>query len=345
MYRFSTAVIGRRPPEPWRGKLTMIVNSLNPTRKIRIGISACLLGHKVRYDGSHKRDAYTSDMLSRFMEFVPVCPEAAIGLGVPRPPIRLTGNATRPRAVGIKDPDLDVTDALEEFARQKSATTNDISGYIVKRGSPSCGMERVKIYRHKNAMPEHKGSGIFTRIIQENLPLLPVEEEGRLNDPVLRENFINRVYVYRRWHQLVKEGLTAEKLIAFHTDHKYMLMSHCQSTCQELGKMLSDLSGKSLEECGNRYLHGLMTALKRRVNRKRHSNVLQHISGYLKRSLQREDKKELSGIIDAYREAELPLIVPVTLLKHHFRRYPDSYISRQYYLHPYPEALGLRNAL
>lgn len=318
---------------------------LNVNGKIRIGISACLLGHKVRFDGGHKRDAFVTDVLTRFMEFIPVCPEAAIGLGVPRPPIRLMGSATRPRAVGVKNPELDVTNVLEEFAHRKSSEAADISGYIVKRGSPSCGMERVKIFHHEKAMPEKKGSGIFTRTLQKNLPLLPVEEEGRLNDPVLRENFINRVYVYRRWQHLVSAGLTPARLIAFHTDHKYLLMSHCQLTYKELGKMLANLSSGSFDDCANRYIHGLMNALKRRVNRRRHSNVLQHIAGYLKHSLDRDDKMELCDIIDAYRHAELPLVVPVTLLKHFFRRYPNSYISRQFYLQPYPEALCLRNAV
>jgi uncharacterized protein YbgA (DUF1722 family) len=266
-------------------------------------------------------------------------------MGIPRPPIRLVGDAARPRAVGVDDPSLDVTEDLERFARRTAGTLDQISGYILKKDSPSCGMERVKVYRAAGGPPERKAVGAYARVILDKWPLLPVEEEGRLNDPVLRENFINRVFVYRRWQDLIGRGLTASRLIEFHSDHKYMVMAHSQAAYQRMGRLLSNLSGVDLEAVGDYYLHELMTTLKRRVNRKRHSNVLQHIMGYLKRSIDSDDKAELIQTIDAYRRGEVPLIVPITLLRHYLRRHPDPYMDRQYYLRPHPDKLSLRNAL
>ena len=313
--------------------------------RVSIGVSACLLGQKVRYDGGHKRDAFLIGPLAKFVDYLPVCPEAAVGLGIPRPPIQLVGVPGHPRAVGVRDPALDVTGRLEDFARQTVPRLQQISGYVLKKDSPSCGMERVKLYGEPGHMPERKATGVFARVIQESLPLLPLEEEGRLNDPVLRENFINRVYAYRRWQQLETDGLTRAGLIAFHTRHKYLVMAHSQAAYQRLGRLLSDLSREPMDRIAHAYIHELMTALKRRVNPKRHSNVLQHIMGYLKRSLDQGDKAELLRTIEAYRREEVPLIVPITLLRHYFRRHPDPYMQGQYYLCPHPDALSLRNAL
>lgn len=313
--------------------------------RLKIGVSACLLGQAVRYDGGHKRDAFLTDTLAQFVDYVPVCPEAAIGLGVPRPPIRLCGDPRRPRALGVRDASMDVTERLEGFARSTVATLDAISGYVLKKDSPSCGMQRVRVYPTADGPAERKGTGVFARILRETRPLLPVEEEGRLNDPVLRENFINRVYVYHRWQQLEGDGLSAAGLIAFHSAHKYLVMAHSQAAYRRLGRLLSDLSAEPIERIGGRYIHELMTALTRRAGRKRHANVLQHIMGYLKHAIDTGDKAELTSSIDAYRRGEIPLIVPVTLLRHYLRRHPDPYMQDQHYLHPHPEALGLRNAL
>jgi uncharacterized protein YbgA (DUF1722 family) len=265
-------------------------------------------------------------------------------MGIPRPPIRLIGSPERPRAVGVDDPTLDVTARLEGYAREQARNLGDISGYILKKDSPSCGMERVKLYGAKGA-PSRNATGVYTRVLMEQLPLLPLEEEGRLNDPVLRENFINRVFVYQRWQQLDVEGLSPEALVGFHTDHKFLVMAHSQVAYKRLGRLLSDLAGSQTMEIGEQYIGELMATLKRRVNRKRHSNVLQHIMGYLKRGVDSGDKAELLQTIDDYRGGRIPLIVPVTLLRHYLRRRPDPYMQRQYYLHPHPEPLGLRNAI
>jgi uncharacterized protein YbgA (DUF1722 family)/uncharacterized protein YbbK (DUF523 family) len=312
--------------------------------KIQIGISSCLLGEEVRFDGGHKRDGYVMQTLGRYFEYVPVCPEVGIGMGIPRPPIRLEGDPDRPRAVGVRDKSMDVTKALEDYARGRVPELPAISGYILKSRSPSCGMARVKVYGEKG-MPAGNGSGIYARVLMEELPLLPVEDEGRLHDPVLRENFVNRVYVYHRWQKLVAGGLTPGRLIAFHSDHKYMVMAHSQAAYERMGRLLSNLKGRDLQALGDAYVAELMTALKRRVSRKRHVNVLQHIMGYLRRTLTADEKAEMSEAIEAYRREEVPLVVPVTLIRHHFRRVPDPYIGRQLYLNPYPEPLGLRNQI
>ncbi|MBT3048031.1 MAG: DUF523 and DUF1722 domain-containing protein [Candidatus Thiodiazotropha sp. (ex Clathrolucina costata)] len=311
-----------------------------------IGISACLLGHNVRYDGGHKRDSFITETLGREVEFLPVCPEAAIGLGVPRPMIHLVGNPLQPRLVGVQDPTMDVTRRMEAYAADQARQLNGISGYILKKNSPSCGMERVKVYAAESGGHcVRKGTGAFARVLMAQRPLLPVEEEGRLNDAVLRENFVNRVYVYRRWQDLRAAGLTPARLIAFHTDHKYLVMAHSQAAYQRLGRRLSKLSKSDLSRITDDYIHELMPALKRRVTRKRHVNVLQHIMGYLKKRIGSDDKRELSASIEAYRRGETPLIVPITLFRHYFRVHPDEYMSRQIYLQPHPDSLGLRNGI
>jgi len=312
---------------------------------MRIGVSSCLLGQEVRYDGGHKRDGFIAATLSTFVDYVPVCPEVAIGLGIPRPTIRLVGDPQRPSAVGSDDASRDVTARLETFARQQIPALAGICGYILKKDSPSCGMERVKVYSPKGGAAERKGIGIYARVFMERMPLIPVEEEGRLNDPVLRENFISRVFVYDRWQRMAAEGLTSAGLIAFHSNHKYLVMAHSQAAYRRLGQMLADLKGADLSAIGEMYIAELMDALKRRANRKRHCNVLQHMMGYLKRNIDGGDKAELAANIESYRRGEVPLVVPVTLFLHYFRRNPDPYMERQVYLHPYPDTLGLRNAI
>jgi uncharacterized protein YbgA (DUF1722 family)/uncharacterized protein YbbK (DUF523 family) len=322
----------------------MMNHSAQITRPM-VGVSACLLGDEVRFDGGHKRNAFIAEVLGNCFQFVSSCPEAAIGLGIPRPPIRLMGTAERPRAVGVKDASQDVTEALEGYSHQRVAGLMGLSGYILKKDSPSCGMQRVKLYPGEGRQPLRTGQGIFARILMQQQPLLPVEEEGRLNDWVLRENFVNRVYIYHRWQRLLAEGLTAAALLDFHARCKYLLMAHSRAAYKRLGRLLSDLKNLALDVIAKDYIQGLMTALKRPVTRKRHVNVLQHIMGYLKGQIDGGDKQELLAAIETYRRAETPLVVPLTLLKHYFRRHPDPYIERQLYLQPHPEHLGLRNQL
>ncbi len=302
------------------------------------------MGLEVRYDGSAKRHRWIVEKLGQHVDYRPICPEVAIGLGVPRPPIRLVGTPDEVRVVGVEDTTVDVTQALEEFALDTASRLSDISGYLFMSKSPSCGMERVKLYNSKG-YAEKKGVGAYARVLMECLPHLPCEEEGRLNDPMLRENFVNRVFAYRRWQDLRAAGLSAKGLIDFHARHKYMMMAHSQAAYRRLGRLISNLKGVDLEHVADAYEAEFMLALKRRAGRKRHVNALQHIQGYLKDRIDGGDKKELADSIEAYRREEVPLVVPMKLLRHYFRRNPDDYIDRQWYLDPYPESLGLRNII
>ncbi|MGR8935588.1 MAG: YbgA family protein [Gammaproteobacteria bacterium] len=312
--------------------------------KIPIGISSCLLGENVRYDGGHKRDAYIVGTLSDYFEFHPFCPEMAIGLGAPRPPLHLVADNGGVRCVGVKDPEQEVTDRLRSYADLMQNRHADLCGYILKKDSPSCGMERVKVY-DAQGMPHRNGTGIYAQQMMLNNPLLPVEEEGRLGDPALRENFIERVFVLRRWKMLQAGGLTPHALIAFHARHKLIAMAHDQNRSRELGRLLAGVGDRNLQKIAGEYIACLMQTLRIVATRGNHVNVLQHIQGYLKKQLDGDDKAELVEVIERYRLGELPLIVPVTLLKHHFRRCPDPYIDNSYYMSPYPQQLKLMNPL
>lgn len=310
--------------------------------KIIIGVSACLLGREVRFDGGHKRSRFITDSLADHFEFSAYCPEVAIGMGTPRQPIRLTGDVDNPAAVGVKTPELDVTQPLQEYGRKIAGNIQDLCGFILKKDSPSCGMARVKVY-NAAGMPERTGTGIFARELMKANPLLPVEEEGRLNDADLRDNFITRVYVYARWKALIDAGLSKGGLLGFHARHKYLVMSHSNEMYRELGRMLSDLSRASLNEIADRYIANLMQALREPATRKRHTNVLLHLLGYLKNNLDSAHRIDLGKTIESYRRGEFPLVVPIRLLQHHFSMHPHPYINEQVYLAPHPQALQLRN--
>lgn len=314
---------------------------INVMKKIPIGISSCLLGHNVRYDGSHKRDAYITGTLSEYFDFRPFCPEVEIGLGTPRPTIHLVRVNGEIRCIGVKNPEIDVTERLRDHAGQLAAQHADLCGYILKKDSPSCGMERVKVYADN--IPRRDGVGIYAETMMRNNPLLPVEEEGRLGDAGLRENFIQRIYVLYRWKLMLAEGLTARSLTRFHARHKLIIMSH--GDYRELGQLVAGAAQDNIEQVADRYILLLMTTLRKVASRSNHVNVLQHIQGYLKKELSADDKAELCEIIERYRQGELPLIVPLTLLKHHFRKTPDPYIDESYYLSPYPQELRLINQL
>ncbi|MBD9565472.1 YbgA family protein [Pseudomonas sp. PDM09] len=313
--------------------------------KPKIAISACLMGAEVRYNGGHKASPLCSRILSEYFDFVPVCPEVAIGLGIPREPIRLVGNPEHPEAVGTVHPEINVTRALAEHGQKMALELDDICGYIFMQKSPSCGLERVKVY-HASGAPVDGGSrGIYAQAFCSLHPDLPVEEDGRLNDPVLRENFLTRVFAYSAWQQLLHTGLTRRGLIDFHSRYKYLLMAHNPVQYKTLGNLLGNMRQTDPQVLGPRYFSELMAALKKCATRRTHTNVLQHLSGYLKQALSREDKQEVQHVIGQYRRGIVPLVVPLMLLKHYFRQYPDPYIAQQVYLQPHPENLSLRNAI
>jgi len=311
--------------------------------KILIGISSCLIGEKVRFDGGHKQNRYVLDTLGQFFRFRPFCPEMAIGLGVPRETIRLVSIDGRTEAIGNKTAELNVTRELTQSAEDQRDWHRRIFGYIVKKDSPSCGMERVRVYHGEQ--PQRSGVGLYTETLMRNFPALPVEEEGRLGDPVLRESFVKRVIIYKRWHDLLGAGLDWAGLTDFHGRHKLILYSHNQQLGRQLGRKLASARNQALADYAPQYLAQLMAILKISAKRSNHVNVLEHIRGYLKQDLDKSDKQELTDSIENYRLGLLPLIVPITLLRHHFRRHPDPYIERSYYLQPHPDELMLLNSL
>lgn len=312
---------------------------------IRIGISACLLGAPVRFNGGHRQSQLCSEVLARHFEFVAVCPEVAIGLGTPRETIRLVGDPAAPRARGSRSSALDVTDALDAYGRRVAAELPDICGYILMQKSPSCGMQRVKVYQDNGYPADGGASGIFAAALMRARPELPVEEDGRLNDPILRENFLTRVFAYAEWRRLLDAGLTRGALIGYHSRYKYQLMANSPEHYRRLGRLLADLAGRDLAELAHGYFAELMQGLRVSATRGTHSNVLQHLAGYLKKALSREERHEMQQLIEQYRRGVVPLVVPLTLLKHHFRRHPDEYVASQAYLQPHPEDLSLRNAI
>jgi uncharacterized protein YbgA (DUF1722 family)/uncharacterized protein YbbK (DUF523 family) len=310
----------------------------------RLAVSSCLLGQAVRYDGRHKRHDWLVDTLGHCVDFIPLCPEVSIGQGIPREPVHLTGDPEYPRVRAVSDPDRDVTTALQAEGRAVAAALGGVAGYVFKSRSPSCGLFHVSVLSESGRVVR-SGRGVYARTIQETCPHLPVEEESRLDDAVLRENFVSRLYAYARWLSLCTGGLSAQQLLEFHARHKYLLMAHSPDACRRLGRMLSGLQDADLSVVAEEYLAGLMAALMQDSGTSRHFNVLQHILGYLKRRIAAADKDELLAVLEAYHRGEVPLAVPVMYLRRHVHHCPDEYIGMQWYLWPYPDELGLRNHL
>ena len=314
-------------------------------QKIRLGISACLLGQKVRFDGGHQLDRFITDTLGRYVEFVPVCPEVECGLGVPREAMRLVGEPSAPRLMTVRTK-IDHTERLVKWAakRVRELEQEDLCGFIFKSKSPSCGMERVKVYNERaQGSPVTKGVGMFARIFMEHFPLLPVEDEGRLHDPGLRENFIERIFVFQRWRELLAAPPSLGGLVAFHTRHKLLIGAHSTEHYRELGKLVAKGKELPLPDLYKRYQARLMEALRLKATSKKNTNVLHHLMGYFKKVLTAGEKQELLEIIDNYRQGYVPLVVPVTLINHYVRKYDQPYLKEQVYLNPHPVELQLRN--
>ena len=311
--------------------------------RMRIGLSTCLLGENVRFDGGHKRDRFVTDTLGQFLEFVPVCPEVECGLGVPRESMRLVGKPESPRLVTNRTK-IDHTERMITWARKRvqELEKEDLCGFIFKSRSPSSGMERVRVYNEKG-IPEKKGVGMFARIFMEHFPLLPVEEDGRLHDIRLRENFIERIFALKRWRDLLDENRNRGRLVAFHTQHKLLILSHSQKHSRILGKLVAAAKSISPKQLYPQYQALFMEALKLKTTVKKNINVLQHMMGYFKKQLSADEKHELLETFDQYREGYIPLIVPLTLLKHYVRKYDQPYLNQQVYLNPHPVELKLRN--
>ncbi len=310
---------------------------------IRIGASACLLGDEVRYDAGHKRDAFLTQVLGPLIEWVKVCPEVEAGMGTPRESMRLVDEGGRLRLLTVKT-GVEHTDAMTAYSARRvvALDDDDLCGYVLKKDSPSCGMTRVKVYGGKGPAAK-TGVGVFARALMDRFPHLPVEEEGRLTDPRLRDNFIERVFAYRRLRDLFESGWTVGDLVRFHTAHKLVLLAHSTQAYTRLGRMVAGAKGVDREALGARYTAGFMGALAEMATPKRHTNVLQHMVGYFKKTLDTDSRTELLAAIDDYRLGLVPLIVPITLLRHHVRVHDVSYLAGQVYLAPHPKELMLRN--
>lgn len=310
--------------------------------KIKLGVSSCLLGNKVRYDGGHKHDKYITKVLGQYFDFVPVCPEVECGLPIPREAMRLIGDPENPRLVTNKT-GVDHTERMHKWAeaRVSELAKENLCGFIFKNRSPSSGMERVKVY-DKNNVPRAVGVGLFAKAFKERFPLLPTEEEGRLHDILLRENFIEAVFVYRRWREVVA-AQTAQKVVDFHTTHKLLLRSHSEKHYRQLGRIVAKAGVIDPDELLSSYQEGLMAAMRLKPTIKKHYNVLLHMMGHFKKSLSADEKQELLEVFDNFKNGNLPLIVPITLLSHYTRKYQENYLQQQYYLKPHPIELKLRN--
>jgi uncharacterized protein YbgA (DUF1722 family)/uncharacterized protein YbbK (DUF523 family) len=312
--------------------------------QIRLGISACLLGEPVRYDGGHKRDPFLINELGRYVEWVPVCPEVEMGLPTPRESMRLVGDPEDPRLVAPKS-GTDYTERMATWAHKRAAELEreGLHGFVFKKDSPSSGLFRVRVY-DEHGMPHRVGIGMFPREFTRRFPLLPVEEEGRLHDAHLRENFIERIFAYQRWTSMLRENGTPGGLVAFHTAHKMTLMAHSPQHYREMGRLVARAGSMPWAEVTTQYAEQLMEGLKVIATTGRHFNVLQHLMGFLKRHLEAANKAELLGLMEDYRAGLVPLIVPVTLLRHHLSRHPvPEWVHQQVYLTPYPKELMLRN--
>jgi len=313
------------------------------TSAIRIGISSCLLGDGVRFDGGHKRDVYLTETFGRFVEWVPVCPEVECGLGTPRESMRLINSRDGVRLLTGKT-GIDHTDRMARFSERRvnELVSGELCGYVLKKDSPSCGLQRVRVYG-AHGVPTKSGRGIFAARLVDRFPSLPVEEEGRLSDPRLRENFVERVFAYSRLRNLFRSTWSAGALVAFHTAHKLILMAHSPEAYQRLGRLVADVRGIPAKDVERTYTERFMAALTTIATARRHTNVLQHMVGYFKDRLDRASKAELLTAIEDYRTGLVPLIVPITLLRHYVRVHDVSYLAGQVYLEPHPKELMLRN--
>lgn len=314
------------------------------TGKIPVGISSCLLGEEVRYNGGHKHQRYCTEVLSEYFDFQSFCPEVAIGMGIPREPIRLVGGLASPRAVGTKTAEVDVTDQLLDYAESMAGLASACSGFIWMKDSPSCGLFSTKVYQ-KDGAPPAKRAGLVAAVVRERLPLLPMEEGGRLNDSVLRENFITRVLIYHQWKQMLRSPLSPSALVDFHSRHKYLVMSYGQALYKTLGRMVARAGSAPIDDLGRVYIESFMKGTEAAPTRAGHVNVLFHLLGYLKEVVPGGIRQDLVQAIEEYRTELVPLAVPMKMMSHYIDNYASSYVKQQSYLSPHPFELGLRNTL
>ena len=313
--------------------------------KFKIGISSCLLGNPVRWNAGHKLDRFLTNTLGQFVEYVPVCPEVEAGFGVPRESVRLVGDPENPRMITFKSK-KDLTDQMKRWAKKrvKQLEKEDLCGFIFKCDSPSSGMIRVKVYSEKG-MPRKVGVGMFARAFMDHFPRIPVEDDGRLHNPAIRENFIEQIFSLKRWRDIAAKSPRIGKLVDFHSRNKLLLLSHSQKHYRLMGKLVAN--GKTLtpRKLFDQYEQLLLEALALKTTAKKNNNVLQHLMGYFKKQLAADEKQELLEVFEQYRKGYVPLLVPLTLINHYVRKYDQPYLKIQTYLNPHPLELKLRTSV
>ncbi len=310
--------------------------------RVRLGISSCLLGNAVRWNAGHKMDRYLTRTLGQFVDYVPVCPEVEAGFGVPRESMRLVGDPENPRLITFKTK-TDKTDQMQRWARKRvrELEKEDLHGFIFKSDSPSSGMIRVKVYTEKG-MPVKKGVGMFAREFMAHFPLIPAEDDGRLHDAKIRENFVERIFTLRRWRETIANGKKMGNLVDFHTRNKLLILSHSPKHYSAMGKLVATGKQMPMNKLYKQYEATLLEALTLKTTAKKNLNVLQHLMGYFKKQLSKDEKQELLEVFDQYRHEYVPLIVPITLINHFVRKYDQHYLKLQTYLNPHPVELKLR---
>ena len=315
----------------------------NPKSGIKVGVCSCLLGEKVRWNGDHKQDLFVKDLMGQFFEWVPTCPEVEIGMGIPRETVQLQGDPKAPRMVG-NTTGTDWTSRMNRYSQKRSAELADmnLSGYIFKNRSPSCGIARIKVYGD-DGNPTPNGRGLFAESFMQQCTLVPVEDEGRLHDARIRENFITRVFAYHCLTQLLNGRWSRKALVEFHTAHKFLLLAHSRKHYDALGKLVADAKQLSPSELKRRYAEAFMQTLSFKTSAKKNADVLYHMLGFFKKLLSEVEKQDVIEAIEDYRKELVPLIVPVTLIKHHVRKHKVAYLADQIYLNPHPKELMLRN--
>ncbi|MCP4880179.1 MAG: DUF1722 domain-containing protein [Gammaproteobacteria bacterium] len=312
--------------------------------KIEVGISACLIGMPVRYNGGHSQSKLCLQTLNQYFNWRSFCPEVMAGFSTPRPSMRLVGNPDSPQLINPRQPEVDLTSQLIGGFSEHLDSFSHLHGYILMKNSPSCGMERVKVYQTNGHPHPLRRQGLFAQALQARYPLMPIEEEGRLHDAHLLENFVMRVYVHYRYQRDVMNNTSIANLLAFHSQHKYLLMAHNPETLKRMGQLLSQPhQGPSIASIATQYFRLLMSALSKPATRSKQTNVLQHLLGHLRRHLTSTTRQHLVAVINRYRIGELPLAAPLTLLQHYLTLSDDAYLKQQHYFSPYPDKLGLAN--
>lgn len=302
-----------------------------------LGVSACLLGQPVRYDGGHKRHEFLVEVLARHVDYIPLCPEAGIGLGIPRPPIQLVGEPGRPRARGIQDPSVDVTEQLQHYAEQQLPQLQCASGYLFKKNSPSCGLRRVKLFASPGAHMRRRGTGIFAGAVTAALPLLPVEEEDALDDPRRRNSFLCRLYACRRWQTWVESDLSHGELQTFHDAYVHLVMAHSRAAAQRLARLLAAAGEQPSVTDARRYIRELLAALARPASVAGHSAAQQALAGRL--TLTRPLRARLSDRLQAYRDGRVSLHAAIAALREALAHQDPECPAGHAYLYPFPDSL------